>query len=181
MAESRTLPAGSISAIGANFVAAVGKILAVFLPMAVNTKGDAVFYIKPKFRIFRKGFKMVSMDYTFSTASKAGKVITLKDSSSPLSQFITSTRTLSVQRLTILVGRCQCSYLMLKSTFAGAVFARAVEAKDYVTVKAGEILRLAVSFLHTSIIALFDRQYKHIIKRWEDFTGKEAVRIDAST
>ncbi len=217
------MTAGSIATIGAYFVTAVGKILSVFLSVAVDTKSDAVIGQEAEFGKISKRFNMVSVYLPVCLVAFLAKIIiTLEYFISPFPQLVGLARAFPFKRLTILKGWSKLTKLVFMGTITRAIFAwlRVLMLESYTTIKTGAIMRLAIipailatifgsgcttkmllvlvtannaskrysppslknwltlNRWHTPIIALFDIQYKHIITRWQNYTGKCAVKLE---
>jgi len=147
MAESRPLTTGSIATIGAYFVTAVGKILSVFLSVAVDTKSDAVIGQEAEFGEISKRFNMVSVYLPVCLVAFLAKIIiTLKYFISPFPQLVGLARAFPFKRLTILKGWSKLTKLVFMGTITRAIFAwlRLLIPESYTAIKAGAIMRLAV-------------------------------------
>jgi len=154
MAESRPLTTGSIATIGAYFVTAVGKILSVFLSVAVDAKSDAVIGQEAEFGKISKRFNMVSVYLPVCLVAFLAKIIiTLEYFISPFPQLVGLARAFPFKRLTLLKGWSKLTKLVFMGTITRAIFARSILSvlKFYPALKACAIMRIALvpTFLAT--------------------------------
>lgn len=85
------------TAFGAMFVSAVGKILTVFEPVALFTKGYPITYVKAVVSIIRPRLDMMGVNRALRSTSLAGVVVSLVDCFAPHRQLGTESATLTVK------------------------------------------------------------------------------------